>query len=192
MPQTTLESGFRKTRFRFRWADSLVSFGRKKKRRFKNIRFCVDGASQSTKPHPSVSWNRYCQTPLYGDLHNTDTTDGQFALSLGKESPYIFYKFNWPLPSSKNPHFQNEAEWKWVLFAWEWKIICISKAEHLTSFWYRGPGELGNGTFFTPSPPPPLSVRIDGIWLYMLLCSIGLNIPHVQYVALGPRRFRKW
>ena len=26
--------------------------------------------------------------------------------------------------------------WKWVLFAWEWKIISTSKAEHLTSFWY--------------------------------------------------------
>ena len=37
--------------------------------------------------------------------------------------------------------------WKWVWFAWEWKIISISKAEHLTSFWYRGPGELGNGLF---------------------------------------------
>ena len=39
--------------------------------------------------------------------------------------------------------------WKWVLFAWEWKIISIacsiSKVEHLTSFWYRGPGELENG-----------------------------------------------
>ena len=35
--------------------------------------------------------------------------------------------------------------WKRVLFAWEWKIISISKAEHLTSFWYRGPGKLGNG-----------------------------------------------
>ena len=34
---------------------------------------------------------------------------------------------------------------KWVSFAWEWKIVSISKAEHLTSFWYRGPGELGNG-----------------------------------------------
>ena len=29
--------------------------------------------------------------------------------------------------------------WKWVLFVWEWKIISISKAVHLTSFWYRGP-----------------------------------------------------
>ena len=37
--------------------------------------------------------------------------------------------------------------WKWVLFAWEWKIISISKVEHLTSFWYRGPRELGNGLF---------------------------------------------
>ena len=37
--------------------------------------------------------------------------------------------------------------WKWVLFAWEWKIISISKAEHLTSFWCRGAGKLGNGLF---------------------------------------------
>ena len=35
--------------------------------------------------------------------------------------------------------------WKWVLLAWEWKMISISKAEHLSSFWNRGPGELGNG-----------------------------------------------
>ena len=34
--------------------------------------------------------------------------------------------------------------WKWVLFAWEWKMISISKVEHLPSFWNRGPGELGN------------------------------------------------
>ena len=30
--------------------------------------------------------------------------------------------------------------WKLVLFAWEWKMISISKAEHLPSFWNRGPG----------------------------------------------------
>ena len=35
--------------------------------------------------------------------------------------------------------------WKWVLFAWEWKMISISKAEHPPSFWNRGPRELGNG-----------------------------------------------
>ena len=38
--------------------------------------------------------------------------------------------------------------WKWVLFAWEWKLISISKAEHLSSFWNRGPRELGNGLFW--------------------------------------------
>ena len=27
----------------------------------------------------------------------------------------------------------------------EWKTISTSKAERLTSFWYRGPGELVNG-----------------------------------------------
>ena len=37
--------------------------------------------------------------------------------------------------------------WKWVLFAWEWKMISISKTEHLPSFSNRGPGELGNGLF---------------------------------------------
>ena len=32
--------------------------------------------------------------------------------------------------------------WKWVLLARKWKIISISKTEHLTSFWYRGPGGI--------------------------------------------------
>ena len=72
--------------------------------------------------------------------------------------------------------------WKWVLFAWEWKIISTSKAEHLTSFWYRGPRELGNGLFraensfksdwdgkilrailkwfVSPACPPPLTSRL--------------------------------
>ena len=34
---------------------------------------------------------------------------------------------------------------KWVLFVWEWKMVSISKAEQIISFWYRGPRELGNG-----------------------------------------------
>ena len=39
--------------------------------------------------------------------------------------------------------------WKWVLFAWEWKMISISKAEHLPSFWNRGRGnsEMAYSTF---------------------------------------------
>ena len=38
--------------------------------------------------------------------------------------------------------------WKWV-FSWEWKMISVSKAEHLPLFWNRGTGELGNGLFYT-------------------------------------------
>ena len=34
--------------------------------------------------------------------------------------------------------------WKRVLLAREWKMTSISKAEHLRSFWNRGPGKLGN------------------------------------------------
>ena len=50
--------------------------------------------------------------------------------------------------------------WKWVLFAWEWKIISISKVEHLTSFWYRGPGELGIG-LLPRSPPSTMHKKLS-------------------------------
>ena len=56
---------------------------------------------------------------------------------------------NRPLPSSKNPHFQMRLGAQPFLWKWEWKMISISKAEHLPSFWNRGPGELGNGLFLS-------------------------------------------
>ena len=43
-------------------------------------------------------------------------------------------------PSSKNPYFQNEARCTIFLV----KMSFISIADHLPSFWNRGPGELGN------------------------------------------------
>ena len=58
-----------------------------------------------------------------------------------------------PLPSTKDNRFQNEAIKcttilvKMSLICMIIKVIYISKAEHLTSFWYRGTGELGNGLF---------------------------------------------
>ena len=65
-----------------------------------------------------------------------------------------FYFLNWirhfRLPKTLTFKMRLNAQtflWKWVLFAWEWNIISISKAEHLTSFWYRGTGELRNGLF---------------------------------------------
>ena len=56
---------------------------------------------------------------------------------------------NRPGPSSKNSHFENEAKCTTFLVKMSFicvrmKMISILKAEHLTSFWYRGPGELGN------------------------------------------------
>ena len=57
---------------------------------------------------------------------------------------------NRPLASSKNPHFQNEAKCttflvKMSFIRMRMKIIFISKAENLTSFWCTDPGKLGNG-----------------------------------------------
>ena len=51
-------------------------------------------------------------------------------------------------PSAENLSCENE-------FAWEWKIISMSQAKHLTSFWYRGPGKLGNGLFDFPRGRTP-------------------------------------
>ena len=41
--------------------------------------------------------------------------------------------------------------WKWVLFAWELKVVFISIASHLASLWNRGLGQLGNSLL--PLPP---------------------------------------
>ena len=58
--------------------------------------------------------------------------------------------------------------WKWVLFAWEWKMISISKAEHLRSFCNRGPGELGNGLLKTFTAVPTLRFKC---WPDASLCT---------------------
>ena len=41
--------------------------------------------------------------------------------------------------------------WKWLLFAGEWKFLSISKAEQLTSFWYRGLPLPAASTVYTPN-----------------------------------------
>ena len=73
----------------------------------------------------------------------------------------------WPISKPKIVHLA--SFWKWgfgpkpSLSKWgqvhnlscenefdlQWKVISISKAEHLTSFWYRGLGELGSGLMFS-------------------------------------------
>ena len=47
------------------------------------------------------------------------------------------FRVSKPLTFTMRPSAQTFL-WKWV-FSREWKIISISKDEHLTSFWYRGP-----------------------------------------------------
>ena len=55
----------------------------------------VSNSSSSFNLIPNVLF--YSQTPLYGHPLNMNTLlyYGQFALSPGKGSPYIFSKFNW-------------------------------------------------------------------------------------------------
>ena len=95
--------------------------------------------------------------------------------------------------------------WKWVLFAWERKMISISKAEHLPSFWNRGPGELANGLFGVkrvPSSPrwhffnESMLIRVFDRWqglvsiahfvqfnIFDLKLALCLNYPSNDYLT---------
>ena len=60
--------------------------------------------------------------------------------------------------------------WKWVSLAREWKIISISKTEHLTAFWYRGFGETRK-------------------WLLVQFRRLGLlikNLTHMSDLQMPP------
>ena len=62
---------------------------------------------------------------------------------------------NRPLPSSKNPPFQNEARCTTFLVKMSFICMRMKNGFHIkgwapTSFWNRGPGELGNGLLITP------------------------------------------
>ena len=73
-------------------------------------------------------------------------------------------------------------KWKWVLFAWEWKMISISKTEHLPSFWNRGPGnsEMAYrlGCHLFPSAKLTFSVQwlSQDISLFLHEISLSLEI----------------
>jgi len=76
---------------------------------------------------------------------------------------------------------------KWVLFAWEWKMISISKAEHLPSFWNRGlcgywtnkkeKRELGNGLFSLQRKASQMVVSI----VINILWKFKANLPVVAF-----------
>ena len=57
---------------------------------------------------------------------------------------------NRPFPSSPGPLYQNEVrrstfDMVMIFILMQIKLISTRNVEHLTSFSYRGPGELGNG-----------------------------------------------
>ena len=77
-PQTILESGFRKTRFRFRWADLLVSCGRKKYTPFQkypvscwrglSLRNCISVFHETDIVKPRCTETRLIRTPQTDSL----------------------------------------------------------------------------------------------------------------------------
>ena len=84
---------------------------------------------------------------------------------------------NKPLSSSKNPHFQNEAKRTTFLVTMSFicmrmKIISLSKAEHLTSFWYRGLEGLGNGLLQVHSNKPMSGAGSPGCSEFVYFCGL--------------------
>ena len=77
-----------------------------------------------------------------------------------------FLPNNRPFPSSPGPLYQNEVRCSTFLVEMSFicmrmKIISISKVERLTSFWYRDPGELGNGLLHYWSQEPEKGFKRD-------------------------------
>ena len=111
---------------------------------------------------------------LIGNLHEQRRRQTAVQTSLQWfrfHRPYSKSKFvNRSLPSSKNPHFQNEARCTTFLVKMSFiytrmKNDSISKAEHLPSFWNRGPGELGNGLLLGCHLFPSAKLTFSYQWL---------------------------
>ena len=94
--------------------------------------------------------------------------------------PIFLSPTNWSLPSSKNPHFQNETKCttfhvKMRFICMRMKIISISKAEHLTSFWYGGLGGTRKWPIHgTVEPPFRRDTRDQG------KCPLNRGIPSTE------------
>ena len=96
-------------------------------------------------------------------LHGTKPPCWRAKVALGQDKqrklPFKFinvcsllFVFNRPFPSSKESHFQSEANisakpllWKWVLIMMQIQLIFTTKVSHLASFWKRDFLELRNG-----------------------------------------------
>ena len=110
--------------------------------RFPSSLFVWEVKRKVSSPFPSADLHPFCEerTPHRRLQPEVSPFPFKYTLTLP----------NRPLPNSEDPHFQNEARCTTFLVKMSFicmrvKMISISKAEHLPSFWNRGPGQLGNG-----------------------------------------------
>ena len=134
-------------------ADRFASHGYslKKQTRWSNEKTIIELSYRKISWFVSVSYIKICL--LATDKSRYFAQPRPIIVNYFSHNIPIFLSpTNWSLPSSKNPHFQNETKCttfhvKMSFICMRMKIISISKAKHLTSFWYGGLGELGNGPF---------------------------------------------
>ena len=103
------------------------------------INLCWRGSAENTFKAKGSQWGHVsssCSEEKSPVVPNPDPKQYWNNRPFFRVSPRLCFKTRFGAQPSS---------WKWVLFAWEWKMISISQAEHLTSFWNRGLGELGNG-----------------------------------------------
>ena len=103
-------------------------------------------------------------------------------------------RVNRPLPSSKNPHFQNETRCstflvKMSFICLKMKMISISTAEHLPSFWNRSLRELANGLKSRCYPlvcsvawflSPDILGRFDPLCCWKQREDVSVNMSHFE------------
>ena len=107
-------------------------------RRDENQRTLRKTSRSKGENHQSGFWTRALQSQIPNPIRP------KFTLSIKDSRPIGHFR----IPKALTFKMRLGAQpflWKWVLFSWERKMISISKAEPLPSFWNRGPGELGNG-----------------------------------------------
>ena len=107
------------------------------------IKKCIlfERVCSSPSPHPTQSWN---------SEKNARHTRPTIVCGVRGGVGSVWIGHFW-VPKTLTFKMRLGAQpflWKWVLFAWEWKMISIPKAEHLPLFWNKGPGKLGNMAYW--------------------------------------------
>ena len=89
----------------------------------------------------NTCWNPHVRINIFG-VRFESLGEAERSPRPPQHKPRWTPLFNTPLPSSKNPHFQNEA--KCTTFLVKMSFICM-RMKCYFHIKVRGPGELGNG-----------------------------------------------